>query len=147
MPNIQINFLAILIAVVAHFVLGFIWYTPLFGKAWAKELGMNTDQKAPTSLMVRGMIMNLIGNFLFAWVFAHNLAVWRPETWGLPSVPEMAPAHMAFMGAIFTWLGFFVPVDLNAVAWEGKSWKFFFINTGYHLLSTIVVAQIINNML
>lgn len=145
-PNIHINFLAIIIAVIAHFVLGFIWYTPLFGKAWAKELGMNTDQKPPASLLIRGMVFNLIGNFLMAWVFYHNMAVWNPVTWGLPAGPG-SPTSWAMMGAIFTWLGFFVPVDLNAVAWEGKSWKLFFINTGYHLLSLIVVAMIITHMM
>ena len=30
MPDIQVNFLAIFLAVVTNFVLGFIWYTPLF---------------------------------------------------------------------------------------------------------------------
>jgi hypothetical protein len=35
--DLNINYLAIIIAVVAHFVLGFLWYTPLFGKAWAKN--------------------------------------------------------------------------------------------------------------
>lgn len=33
MPDIQINFLAVGIAVAVNFILGFIWYTPLFGKA------------------------------------------------------------------------------------------------------------------
>jgi len=79
-PNIHLNYVAVLIAVVAHFILGFIWYTPLFGKVWAKELGMNTDQKPPASLMVKGMVMNLIGNFFMVFVFYHNIAVWMPET-------------------------------------------------------------------
>lgn len=146
MPNIHISFLAIIIAVIAHFVLGFIWYTPLFGKIWAKENGFNMDQKPPAGAMVKGMVFNLIGNFLMAWVFAHNLAVWNPVTWGLEASPEMTTTGMAMAGAIFTWLGFFVPMDLNSVAWEMKSWKLFFINTGYHLLSLIVVAQILVHM-
>jgi hypothetical protein len=145
-PNIQLNFVAIIIAVVAHFVLGFIWYTPLFGKVWAKENGFNMDQKPPTSVFVKGMVLNLIGNFFFAYVFYHNMAVWNPVTWGLaPSASS--PAATAMMAAIFTWLGFFVPVDINTVAWEMKSWKLFFINTGYHLLSLIVVAMILAHMM
>lgn len=146
MPNIHISFLAIIIAVVAHFILGFIWYTPLFGKVWAKENGFDTTKEPPKGSLVKGMLLNLVGNFLMAWVFAHNLAVWNPATWGLPVPAEMTPVGMAFAGAIFTWLGFFVPITLNSVAWEMKSWKLFFINTAYHLLSLIVVAQILVNM-
>ncbi len=142
MPDIQINYVAILVAVVATFILGFIWYTPLFGKAWAREMGFDPDEKPSGAVMARGMIFMVIGNFLLAYVFAHNIAVWDPETWGQgPS--EMSPIGNAGMAAFFTWLGFFLPVDLGAVAWEKKSWKLFGINTVYHFLALLVTAMIL----
>jgi hypothetical protein len=142
MPNIHINMIAILVAVVANFIVGFLWYTPLFGKAWGKEMGFNTDVKPPASAMIKGMVFMVIGNFLMAWVFAHNIAVWNPVTWGqAPS--EMSPVASALSASIFTWLGFYFPVDLGSVAWENKSWKLFFINTGYHLVSLLVAAFVI----
>lgn len=144
-PNIQLNIMAILIAVAANFILGFIWYTPLFGKVWGKEMGFDMTQKPPTSAMVKGMVFMVIGNFLMAWVFSHNMAVWNPVTWGLAPSP-MSPAMSACMGAVFTWLGFFFPTDLGTVAWEQKSWKLFFINTGYHFVSLLVVAMILAHM-
>ena len=143
MPNIELNYLAIAIAVVANFFLGFLWYTPLFGKPWAKEMGFDMTQKPPAGAMMKGMIIMVIGNFLMAYVFAHNIAVWNPVTWGLPAAPEVSPYAMAGSAAFFTWLGFFLPVDLNTIAWEMKSWKLFFINTGYHLFALIVVAFIL----
>lgn len=145
MPTIHINFIAILIAVVANFILGFIWYTPLFGKVWGKEMGFDMTRKPPASALIKGMIFMIIGNFLMAWVFAHNMAVWNPVTWGLPP-SEVSPAQNATAAAIFTWLGFFFPTDLGTVAWESKSWKLFFINTGYHLASLFLVAMILAHM-
>ena len=142
MPNIHISYMAIAVAVVAHFVLGFLWYTPLFGKIWAKEMGMSMDQKPPTGLFVRGLVMNLIGNFFMAYCLAHNIAAWNPLTWGNPE-PFMTPPMAAANAALFTWLGFFLPTDMNTVAWEGRSWKFFFINTSYHLISLMVVSFIL----
>jgi|SRR5436853_4456782 len=142
MENIHVSMLAIIIAVVANFILGFIWYTPLFGKAWAKEMGFDLTVKPPASALVKGMVFMVIGNFLMAWVFAHNMAVWDPTTWGQPSSP-MSPVANAFMAAIFTWLGFYFPVDVGRVAWERNSWKLFFINTGYHFLMLLVAAMII----
>jgi len=142
MPTIEINYVAILIAVVANFILGFIWYTPLFGKVWAKEHGFDMTQKPPSGALAKGMIIMIIGNFLMAYVFAHNIAVWNPVTWGQPPA-DVSPVMNAFTAAFFTWLGFFLPLDLNTVAWEMKSWKLFFINTVYHLLALIVVALII----
>src|SRR5258706_2358248 len=145
MENIHVNMLAIIIAVVANFVLGFIWYTPLFGRTWGKEMGFNMDQKPPASELIKGMVFMIIGNFLTAWVFAHNMAAWNPVSWGQPPSP-MSPMANAFTASIFTWLGFFFPVDLGSVAWEKKSWKLFFINTGYHFLSLLVIAMILVHM-
>ena len=36
-----------------------------------------------------------------------------------------------------------LPVDLNTVAWEGKSWKLFFINTAYHFVILLVAGLIL----
>jgi len=145
MPEINISIVAILIAVVANFFFGFLWYTPLFGKAWAREMGFDPDQKPSAAEMAKGMIFMVIGNFLFAWVFANNMAAWNPVTWGLPP-SDVPPASNALMAAIFTWMGFFLPVDIGAVTWERKSSKLFGINTGYHLLSLVIVAMILSYM-
>jgi hypothetical protein len=139
MEQIHINYLAILIAVVANFIFGFIWYTPLFGKIWGREMHHDGNQKAKSSEMIKGMVFMVIGNFLLAWVFAHNMAAWS----FVPETKDMSLTSTALMGAIFTWLGFFFPVDLGATAWERKSWTLFFINTGYHLISLIIVAFIL----
>ncbi len=140
--SIHINFVAIIIAVVANFILGFVWYTPLFGKRWGREMGFDMNRKPMASELAKGMTFMVIGNFLLAWVLAHNMAAWS----FVPETKAMSPLANGMMAGIFTWLGFYVPVDLGAVAWERKSWTLFFINTGYHLASLLVVALILAHM-
>ena len=42
----EINFLAVLVAALSSFVVGFVWYNPkVFGTIWMKEVGM-TEEKA-----------------------------------------------------------------------------------------------------
>ena len=142
MPAIHLNFFAILIATVVNFLVGFLWYTPFFGKIWAKELGLKITKKTKISALIRGMIFTIVGSFFMAYVFSHNIAVWNPVTWGL-APNGMDKTTSALMAAIFTWLGFYFPVDLGVVAWEQKSWKLFFINTGYHFVSLLVMAFIL----
>jgi hypothetical protein len=138
-PIIPINYMAVVIAVVANFILGWVWYGPLFGKAWGKEMKMDMNQKPPSSVMIRGMVMMVIGSFLMAYVFAHNIYVWKQFMSGMTYMPM----EHACMSAFFTWLGFFVPQHLGKVAWEGSSWKLFFINAIYSLVSLFVVALIL----
>ena len=142
MEQIKINILAIIIAVVANFIFGFIWYTPLFGKIWGRHMGFDMNQKPKMSEMTKGMIFMVIGSLLCAWVLAHNMAAWA----FVPGTETFSPFTNAMMSAVFTWLGFYFPVDLGATAWERKSWTLFFINTGYHLLSLVVIAMILAYM-
>ncbi len=137
--SIQINFVAIAVAVVANFILGFLWYTPLFGKRWGKEMGYDMNNKPKTSDFVKGMVFMVIGNFLLAFVLSHNMAAWS----FVPETKTMTPMANVTSAAVFTWLGFYFPGDLGSVAWERKSWTLFFINTGYHLVSLFVVASIL----
>nr|MDQ2970707.1 DUF1761 domain-containing protein [Acidobacteriota bacterium] len=41
--------------------------------------------------------------------------------------------------------GFQVPVLLNAVAFERKSWKLFFINAAYLFVSLQIIAMILSH--
>ena len=140
--EMNINFIAILVAVVANFILGFIWYTPLFGKAWAKENGFDTSVKPTSGELAKGMIFMVIGNFFLAYVFAHNIAAWSY----VPGTSEMSPMTNVMSSTIFTWLGFYLPVDIGVVTWEKKSWKLFFINTGYHFAMLLVASLILTLM-
>lgn len=141
-PIIHLSYLAIGIATVAHFVFGFLWYTPLFGKVWAKEMGLSKDMEIPKGFMVKALFLNLIGNFLLAWVLAHNIAAWDAHSWGHETT-FAPPIGQVVASAVFTWLGFFVPQGFTDVTWNGKSWKLFFINTTYHLLALLLVAFIL----
>lgn len=142
MEEIQINMVAVLVAVVANFILGFLWYTPLFGKAWAREMGLDTSIKPTGGEMAKGMIFMVIGNFFMAYVFAHNIAAWS----FVPGMDEMPIVASVLNTTIFTWLGFYLPVDIGVVTWEKKSWKLFAINTGYHFMMLLVAAIILTHM-
>src|SRR3989338_10473535 len=136
MPEIHVNYLAVGAAVIANFVFGWLWYSPLlFAKPWAREMGMDMSKKPDPKVMMRGMILMIIGSFLVAWVLAHNAAVWRPSTWNVPGAADGPAALLGFQSGFFTWLGFFVPQLLGSVAWENRSWKLFGINAAYNFLA------------
>lgn len=139
--ELEINFTAIIVAVIANFILGFIWYTPLFGKIWGREMGYDPNMKPANSEMFKGMAFMLIGNFFFAYVLAHNIAAWN----FVPGVKEMGIAANTISAVLFTWLGFYLPGDLGNTVWEKKSWTLFAINTGYHFMSLVVVAIILTH--
>jgi len=138
--ELKINIVAVLVAVAVNFVLGFVWYAALFAKAWGKEMGYDPNMRPDTKTMLKGMAIMIIGNFLFAWVLAFYLAGWQY----IPGAKEMRPLVTGVNSAISVWIGFYVPVHLSRIVWEKHSWKLFFINSGYHLVATVVVAVILS---
>lgn len=139
--GLQINVLAVLVATAATFFIGFFWYAKLFAKPWTKEMGYDPNMRPDPKTMAKGMVLSLLGNFLFAWVLAFYLAGWK----FIPGTAEFGALTLGFNSALSVWIGFFLPVHLSRVVWEKHSWKLFFINSGYHLVSTIVVALILTS--
>ena len=138
--GLQINVIAVLVATVASFIIGMAWYAKLFVKPWAKEMGYDLNMRPSGKIMARNIALSVIGNFLFAWVFAFYLAGWRL----LPGGPgEFGTIAFALNSALSAWIGFFLPINLSRVVWEKHSWKLFFINSGYNLASVGVVALIL----
>jgi hypothetical protein len=141
-PIIQLNGLALAAAVVASFALGHLWYGPLFGKTWAGAMGFDTTAKVSGAETARALLLSLFGTALMAYVLAHEVVVWRPSTWNAGA--DAAPAVYGFFAAFFIWLGFIVPIYLNWVAFERKSWKVFGIGVGYQFVSLLVMAMILS---
>jgi hypothetical protein len=140
-PQIHLNWLAIVVAVVASFLVGGLWYGPLFGGAWKREMGVPPDARPAGSEMAKSLLLNLFGTFLMAFVLTHDVLGWRPSAWNAGA--DAAPAVYGFFAAFFAWIGFVVPVLLNGVAFEKKSWKLFSINAAFQLVSLLILGMIL----
>ena len=143
-PHLILNWPAIITAVVAAFVFGFLWYGPLFGKPWAKAMGLKMDKKPDANFMSKALGLQVIGLFLTTYVLAHSGQVWRPSVWGVGN-DGASNACYGFMAGVFTWIGFYVPMQFGKVSWEGRPWKLFFINTAHDFLNLQIISQILAN--
>jgi hypothetical protein len=135
LPSVSVNYVSVLIAAVASYIIGMIWYTFLFGKIWMKEMGFKDKDKKKAKK--EGMAVPMVLNFLGALVSAYVLALLLG--WGaIGSVGDAA------MFAFWVWLGFFAATTLlGDVLWEMKSWKLFFINAAYWLVNLLVMSYIL----
>jgi hypothetical protein len=133
-PQIHVNWLAVLVAVVAAFAFGWLWYGPLFGKKWAALMKYPPDVKPDPKVMTRGMALMVVGCFLTS-------DIWRPSVWG--GGPDSPGYVYGFLAGLWTWLGFYVPMLLGGVAWEGKGWPLFGLNAAYCFFHLQLIAMII----
>lgn len=131
----DINIWAILTGGLSAVIVGFIWYSPVvFGKLWMALAGIaDGDLEAGKKKMPLMAFTGFLAATILAWVMAHFAIVWGALTIG--SALEIG---------FWVWLGFMMPVQLSPVLWEGKSLKYFAINAGYWLVTTVVVAIIVS---
>ncbi|PPJ42810.1 MULTISPECIES: DUF1761 domain-containing protein [unclassified Pseudoxanthomonas] len=63
-----INLWAVLVAAVSSFLLGGIWYGPLFGKAWNAAAGMDSQKQGhPAKIFGGAFVFSLLAAAVFAW--------------------------------------------------------------------------------
>lgn len=115
-------YLEVLIGALSAFLLGFGWYTALFGKAWQAETGVTDEQAQSGIAMTHGLaflmmcVMSFQINFIINF---HELA-------------EQTFVHGAFHGLM---AAVFLPVPAVAInyLYQKKSLKLFLIDAGYIL--------------
>lgn len=64
----EINWIAVVVAGLSAFVLGGIWYGPLFGKAWQRQVGLS-DEQVKSANMARTLGISLVLSLIAAFVF------------------------------------------------------------------------------
>lgn len=137
-----VNYFAILIASVLQFLVGFVWYTPLFGKLWGKMHGFDLVPKEQQDKMMKSMGPLLAVQFMSTVVTTVVLALFIG---GLQSL-SWNPYGIAF----FMWLGFVVPTQIAAVIFGGTKpeWvvKKILVMAGASLICLMVAAAVLHYM-
>ena len=135
---IAINYLAVLLAAIANFIIGFIFHSPPVGKLWMKLAKVKMTGKEKMSDMVPQMIKNLVANFVFALGIAVAYAVASTS-----SAISASNIIIGIHSAIVIWLLVLVPTSSIDVIWMGKSGKLWLYEIGVSLLTCLAMGAII----
>lgn len=124
-----LDWLAILIATAAAFVLGGLWYGPLFGRAWMRALGKTEADIEPT-------LMPFVISFFTAALTCIAVAVLMLAL-GIDTVPG---------GALFGFavgIGFIATAMASDSAFCGWGMRLFLIQAGYRVAYSVLMGAII----
>jgi hypothetical protein len=125
----QINWLAAIIATVTAFILGGIWYGPLFSKPWANAFGLTEDELNKRHL-------GAVFGKAIIWTFLAAVAL------SLFIEPD-ADLHYGAMNGFFLGLGIVTPFMGIHYTFEGRDWKILAINAGYSTLALTLMGAVI----
>ena len=126
----DINLLAVFLAALSTFLVGGLWYGPLFLKTWQKEAGISDEAMAsrhPAKVFGLAFLLNLGA----AYILGHVLA-----TYGNP------PLATDIMIAFGLALGFVVTAFGVNYLFAGRSMKLFAIDAGYWIVTYSLMGVI-----
>ncbi len=136
--EVQVNYLAVLLAAVASMGVGLLWYSPvMFAKPWMKLMGhTEKSMEAAKDQMGKTYGMSFALALVTAYVLSHVM------TFSMSYMQTM-PVATGLSSAFWMWLGFVMPIQATEVLFGGKSWKLFKINTGYQLASLLAMGVVL----
>jgi len=125
------NYLAVVVAAVAYFILGGLWYGVLFHKTWMALEQMTIEQAKSVNPAIPYLV-----SFLLELLIAYSLAqlcIWRN-------------ANTASRGAsvgVLVWIGFVGPIALMTYMFEMRPRALYAINEIYPLAGLILMGAIL----
>ncbi|MGA2300515.1 MAG: DUF1761 domain-containing protein [Candidatus Acidiferrum sp.] len=125
------NYLAVVVAAIAYFFLGYLWYGVLFNKPWMALEHITIEQARSVSPVVPYIV-----SFLLELLVAYSLAllcIWRN-------------ANTASRGAsvgVLVWIGFVGPIALMNYMFEMRPRALYAINEFYPLAGLILMGAIL----
>ncbi len=128
MGQIQIDLLTVVVAAALNMIIGFLWYSKwLFGPKWMKLRKMKEEHMDK---------MSLLYGFIASLVIAYFLAFFEASL-GVTTVTDGM-----FVGFCM-WLGFVATTQISSVIWGRAPFELFALDTGYKLLSFLVMGGVI----
>lgn len=131
----EINYWAVLLAMLSSMIVGSIWYTPkVFGTRWARLA--NVDMTGSARSAIWPIITTVLVSFITAWVLA-----------GASAIAWHFYEGSFFVGTVVTavllWAGFTAARFITHDAFEGRPTALTTMNIGHELVTLVVMAVII----
>ena len=130
----KINYLAVLVATIAHFLVGGIWYGLRFSNkfveliAWSPEKLKEMENHNP----LKELTIAFLSALLLVYILAHFIQYTKART-----------ALDGIQTAFWLWLGFIATTQLATVVFEERKLGLYLINISYQLVACALAAVIL----
>lgn len=128
----NLPWLAILVAGVAYFALGAVWYSFIFKNAWIKASGVNVNDPN----MKKGVAQTMLASLVLMIIASLGLALFLSKT-GVAS--WMSGAKVGLVAGVC----FSATSICISYLYEKRPWMLHFINAGYNVAGCVVAGIIL----
>jgi|TARA_B110000971_G_C19987206_1_gene490186 hypothetical protein len=160
----EMNYNVLFLAALVPMIIGFVWYGPLFGNAWMKEMGFTKESLAGTNMvktLIISYVFSLFIAFFLMFVVIHQSGVYSTLA-GEPGFNEKAGEGFAFfqdfmniygdrfrtfghgaLHGVITSIAFVLPILSILALFEKKTFKYVAINAGYWMVTLAIMGGVV----
>lgn len=132
MPEVTLHYGTIVVAALANFAIGALWYSPvLFGNKWMQLVGKKKEEMK-SSDAAKFLVVPLVMALISSYVLAHVIGYAQVDTF-------MEGVQTGF----WVWLGFVATVMVVQTAFGNRSWKLWCLDASYQLVGYVVMGVIL----
>jgi hypothetical protein len=134
--EIELNWIAIILAALSTMVVGSVWYGPLFGKMWAKLAKVDVGRKMSGAESVSLYLTAFLGSFITAIVLA-MVAYMSHDFFGGSYLWNTVSV------TVLLWLGFTAARIQMHDSFENRPKKLTALTVSHELVTLVIMAVII----
>lgn len=137
MVTTHISWVAVIVAAIVSVFWGWAWHACFCNKKWYTACGWHANlNKKDTRIAT---FLSFIAALLTAYVIHRFLTIAQTST----IIPTRTAYKYGLCVAFMAWIGFYVPMMLNATVWMKKEWNFFFSKIVFHFINLLIIAMIL----
>lgn len=124
-----VNWWAVIVAAIVKFVIGGIWYMPLFGKQYRALMGV--AEGSEMTGLGPALAVQFVGDLVMSYILARFIIHYGT---GL---------GVGILIGFMAWLGFVAAATVPQRFYERRPWTLWAINNGYLLVGIVVMGAIL----
>ncbi len=131
----KIKYPAVIVATLAHYILGGLWCSPLlFGNKFIQLINWTPEQlrQVESQSHAKELVLAFVMSLVLVYVLAHFV-----------NYTKATSALGGIQTAFWLWLGFVVTTQAPTVIFEGRSFGLFAINVAYQLVGCALAGAIL----
>ncbi len=131
----KINYPAVIVATIAHYILGGLWYSPLlFGNKFLQIINWSPAQlqQMENQSHAKELIIAFVSSIVLVYILAHFVQYTKATN-----------AVGGIQTAFWLWLGFIVTTQVATVLFEQRPLGLYLINIGYQFVGCAIAGAIL----
>jgi hypothetical protein len=130
----KINYPAVIVAAIVHFIIGGLWYGLIFGNLFLKIIGWTPEQQEQIVAQSNWTqyLMAFVCSFVLVYILAHFV-----------QYTKATGVADGMQTGFWLWLGFVATTQLATVIFEQRKLGLYLLNVGYQLVACLICGAIL----